>query len=305
MKPPHFLGVGAARAGTTSLHYYLRQHPSLFVPGRKEPCFFSFPEEKPDYKKGKFSFAIHSPEKYFRLFDAAKEGQICGEISTPYLYLYENTIRNIMHYHPDHKELKILILLRNPVYRAFSQYMWRVRDGREDLSFEEAIAAEVVRKEQGYSFDYFYTDRGMYFMQVKAYLANFKFVKIILLEDMINDPKGMLQVICRFLGVDDHHVFNIQKEINSSYEPRWNFLGRLVTSENRLKFHVLNQFPDNWKKGIRQQFDRWNSQSNKSFSLLPETEVYLRSIYREDILKLQELIGRDLSGWLKQRDSSL
>ena len=304
MKHPHFLVVGAARAGTTSLHYYLRQHPSLFVPSRKEPCFFSFPETAPKYKHGKFAFAVHSPEKYFKLFEDAQANQVSGEISTPYLYLYEETIRNIMQYHPDYYKLKILILLRNPVDRAFSQYMWRLRDGRETLSFEDAISKEADRKRKGYSFDYLYVERGMYFRQVKAYLESFKSVKIILLDDMVRDAEGMLRVICRYLGVDEHHVFRVLETQNTSYEPRWNLLGRLVTSENRLKFHLLDQLPDGWKQGIRQQFDRWNSKSKEPVLLSAETESYLRSVYREDILRLQDLIGRDLSAWLKPRESS-
>lgn len=303
MKPPHFLVVGAARAGTTSLHYYLRQHPSLFLPSRKEPCFFSFPEKTPEYINGRFAFAVNAPEKYFQLFDSAKEGQVCGEISTPYLYLYQNTIQNILHYHPDNRKLKILILLRNPVYRAFSQYMWRVRDGREDLSFEDALSRESERRTKGYSFDYFYLDRGLYYNQVKAYLDVFKNVKIVLLDDMINDTEGMLRIICRFLEVDEQHIFQLEQERNSSYEPKWNFLGRLVTSENRLKFHVLNQLPDSWKIGIRQQFDKWNSKTRNPVYLLPETEKYLRAYYREDIVKLQDLIGRDLSSWLKPKEA--
>lgn len=301
MKAPHFLVVGAARAGTTSLHYYLRQHPSLFLPSRKEPCFFSFPEKAPEYVNGKFAFAVHSPEQYYKLFEPAKENQVCGEISTPYLYLYDQTIQNILEYHPDHHKLKILIMLRNPVYRAFSQYMWRVRDGREELSFDEALSREAERKKKGYSFDYFYIDRGMYFKQVHAYLSAFKSVKIVLLDDMISDTEGMLRVICRFLNVDEQHIFQAEDVRNYSYQPKWNFLGRLVTSESRLKFHILNQFPDSWKKGIRQQFDRWNSKTAQPMSISPASEAYLRAIYRDDILRLQDLIGRDLSSWLKQK----
>ncbi|TAH43427.1 MAG: hypothetical protein EYC69_02640 [Bacteroidetes bacterium] len=192
-------------------------------------------------------------------------------------------------------------MLRNPVYRAFSQYMWRVRDGREELSFDEALSREAERKKKGYSFDYFYIDRGMYFKQVHAYLSAFKSVKIVLLDDMISDTEGMLRVICRFLNVDEQHIFQAEDVRNYSYQPKWNFLGRLVTSESRLKFHILNQFPDSWKKGIRQQFDRWNSKTAQPMSISPASEAYLRAIYRDDILRLQDLIGRDLSSWLKQK----
>jgi hypothetical protein len=297
MRAPDFLVVGAARAGTTALHYYLRQHPSLFVPGLKEPSFFSFADTDEKYRRGKFAFAVKDSSAYFRLFENAEEGSITGEVSTPYLYLYDKTIRNIKKYHPSPHKLRILMILRDPVERAFSQYMWRVRDGREELSFEEAIRSEKKRMNENYSFDYFYVDRGMYYPQVKAYKEAFSEVKILLFEDFVNDTPAVLRSICRFLGADDQHVFSIMQSVNSSYIPRWNFLGRLITTESRLKFRILNSMPDAWKVGIRQQFDRWNAFTGKAISLSPETGRSLRKLYYDDILKLQELIGRDLSAW--------
>jgi len=213
---PDFLVVGSARAGTTSLQRYLRQHPGLFLPKLKEPCFFSFAEDKATYKHGKFAFAVRDPKKYLDLFETAEKEQVRGEISTPYLYLYEKTIANIRKYHPHADQLKILILLRNPADRAFSQYMWRVRDGREPLSFEEAIAAEQKRKQEGYSFDYFYTDRGFYFSQVKAYLDAFQNVKIVLLDDLKERPMEMLSEICEFLTGKEINIENITEAVSIS-----------------------------------------------------------------------------------------
>src|SRR6187402_2994451 len=183
MHMPDFLIVGAARSGTTTLHSYLRQHPGIFLPDIKEPSFFVFEGDQQKYVKGKFAFAVRDIDSYEKLFRQARPAQKTGEISTPYLYLYERTIASIEKYFKTYNEIKIVILLRNPVDRAFSQYCWRVRDGREPLSFEAAIKSEPERMKENYSFDYFYLDRGFYFKQVKAYLENFKHVKVILFED--------------------------------------------------------------------------------------------------------------------------
>ena len=255
---PDFLVVGAARAGTTSLQRYLRQHPGLFLPKLKEPCFFSFAGDKSTFKHGKFAFAVRDQKKYLELFEAAEREQVRGEISTPYLYL-----------------IKILILRRNPAERAFSQYMWRVRDGREPLSFEDAILQEAKRKQEGYSFDYFYLDRGFYSEQVNAYMKAFPNVKIVLLDDLKVRPLEMLAEICQFLGVDENFEF-----------------------ESRTKFRLLNQLPDSWRQGIREQFRQGNSIRTTAVKLNPETKKKLIELYRSDILELEKLIHRDLSAWL-------
>lgn len=299
MKIPHFLVVGAARAGTTSLQQYLRQHPGLFLPKLKEPCFFTFADDRKSYKQGKFAFVVRDWDKYMELFEEAAPQQVRGEISTPYLYLYNQTIANIRKFHPVPGSLKILILLRDPAERAFSQYMWRVRDGRESLSFEEAIEKEESRREEGFSFDYFYVDRGLYSRQVEAYMEAFTFVKVMLLEDLKEKPEESLAQICNFLGVDEHFVFSKEEELNASYEPRWKALSRLITMESKTKFRILNQLPESWRHSIRQQFQDWNSKRTASMKLNPATRKRLVDFYTPDILKLQGLIHRDLAAWMK------
>ena len=240
------------------------QHPEIFLPVVKEACFFTFAGEEIEFTKGKFAFAVNDIEVYGQLYKKAEEDQITGDISTPYLYKYEKTISNIKMLHDYPEQIKVIIILRNTVERAYSQYMWRVRDGREEFTFEEALEQEANRMKKNYSFDYFYLDRGMYFQQVKAYIDSFRSVKIILHDDLVKDTEGMMRVICRFLEVDSHFVFDIEKEHNSSYPPRWELLGKLVTSESRLKCHLLNQLPNRSKKGIRHDVDRRNTDKNAS-----------------------------------------
>ncbi|CAN5528260.1 sulfotransferase [soil metagenome] len=299
MRRPDFLVVGAARSGTTTLHSYLRQHPEIFLPKVKEPCFFVFEGEGEKYVKGKFAFATRHFEEYKLLFNRAEEHQKTGEMSTPYLYKFEKTIATVKKYFPDFAETKIVILLRNPVERAFSQYKWRVRDGRELLSFEDAIDAEANRMKENYSFDYFYVDRGYYFKQVKSYIENFKNVKVILFEDFNESPEKELQAICNFIGVDDGFKFIRQKKENASSVPKSKILGRMVTSESSVKFRLWYAIPDAVRKKIRELFSEMNTKKGVRLELESAIREKLTQGYRDDILALEKLINRDLSAWLK------
>jgi hypothetical protein len=296
MLTPDFLVVGAARAGTTTLHSYLRQHPGIFLPDIKEPCFFIFEGNNSEYERGKFAFAVRDIASYENLFRKAKADQMTGEMSTPYLYLYDKTIATIKKYFNSFSEIKIVIMLRNPVDRAYSQYCWRVRDGREPLDFEKAIDAEQERIKANYSFDYFYLDRGFYFNQVKAYMDNFRQVHVMLFEDFENEPRRVLTDLCHFLRVDEQFDFKKLEPQNESSFPRWKSLGKIATSESKLKYKIWYSIPDPVRKKIRNIFTHLNTKGKMSMD--PLVRKKLTEVYREDILALQKLIGRDLTGWL-------
>ncbi len=299
MRTPDFLVVGAARAGTTSLHSYLRQHPELYLPRLKEPCFFVFDGEEVKYVKGKFAFAVRKFEDYEKLFGSADPSQRIGEMSTPYLYRYEKTIDSIKKHFKDYRNIKIVILLRNPVDRAYSQYKWRVRDGREMLSFEEAIDAEKERMVGNFSFDYFYVDRGYYFRQVKAYLENFNDVHLILFKDFNADAQSVLSKLCGFLKVNENYIFKKEKKQNESSVPKSKAISRMVTSESKWKYKLWFSLPDVLRKNIRNLFSKMNEKKSAKKGLNPLTRQKLIELYSDDILNLQELINRDLSRWLK------
>ena len=298
MRYPQFIVAGTARAGTTSLNSYLLQHPEIYLPVVKEPCFYTFAGEKIDYKNGKFAFALTSIEDYAKLYKKALQSQITGDISTPYLYKHQKTIHNLKKFHDDYSSIKIIIILRNPTDRAYSQYLWRVRDGREELTFEQAIAAEPQRMKENYSFDYFYVDRGMYFEQVKAYIENFKSVKIVLFEDLKDRTSETLASICDFLNVDNEFVFVKRTEQNASFLPKSTLLNKLLTIESKTKFKLLSRIPENVRTTIKEQFMRLNSSEKKNPEMSPLTREKLKNIYREDLIKLEKLIARDLSSWM-------
>jgi hypothetical protein len=173
-----------------------------------------------------------------------------------------------------------------------------VRDGREELSFDEALHQEKKRMLQNYSFDYFYAHRGLYYSQVKAYKENFPNVKIFLYDQFKSNVAKTLAELCSFIGVDDEFEFERRDDINSSRTPRFAALGRLITLESRIKYRMLNVIPDNMRISIREQFMRWNSTGQKVQPMSEGARSFLKDYYREDLFNLQQLTGLNLSSWL-------
>ncbi|MFM2207447.1 MAG: hypothetical protein RL213_1422 [Bacteroidota bacterium] len=297
MRYPDFLIVGAARCGTTAVYRMLKQHPQVFLPAVKEPCFFAFADSSRTYHGGKFAFAVREPEKYFALFSRAGAGQVTGEASTPYLYLYKESISNMMRYLPEAAKTKIVILLRHPVERTYSNYIWRVRDGRETYSFEKALVMEEQRSREGYSFDYFYAGRSFYYDSVKAYLDAFPNVHIILYDELKNDWDGVMRRLCGFLRIDAGFSFTKAADVNDSYVPRSPRLSRWVTWEHPIKFRLMRMLPDGWISRFRELLRRLNTSPKSREAMTDDTRRRLLALFRQDVEQLSQLIGRDLSRW--------
>jgi Sulfotransferase family len=300
---PNFLIAGMSRCGTTSLYHYLKEHPDVFMSRVKEPSFFlaqfrPVPEggRGDDKKKYYSDFA-----DYCRLFKKAGKSKVVGEASSENLYHAEKVIPHLW------KHLgnpKILISLRNPVDRAFSAYTFLISENREFLSFEEGLAQEEKRKRDGWRHIWFYRDAGFYYRGVKAYLDALSEVKVCLFDDLQRDPFSLVQDIYRFLGVDPSFVPDVRARYKTSGIPRSQRINRLFEEPTRLRSLVrgvgkLLLKEDGWIKWR----DRFKARSYGRAEMKPETRRYLEGVYRDDILKLQDLIGRDLSSWLSPRGS--
>jgi hypothetical protein len=303
LKLPDFLLVGAAKSGTTSLYSYLREHPQIFMPPEKEPHFMVLVDRpiasRPIAKANEFVFEFGT---YVRLFEGAGDDQLIGEASTSYLYYHDRAIRNIKRYIPEWKKLKILVILRNPVDRAFSHYWMQHRVYRyESLSFEDAVdyGHPVVKKRMQYDWrPEDYIGYSMYHDALKAYMETFPHTRVYLYEDLAADPKGLVRDLYRFLGVDDSFV---PANIGVRYNPRTNFLARLLLRPGL----VSSVFPPARLIPLEKRVElvrRISARVAQAFSsrpkMKPETRERLKALFREDILRTQELIGRDLSKWL-------
>lgn len=303
MTMPNFLLIGAAKAGTTSLYYYLKQHPEIYVPSgyHKEPEFFALEGEPLEYPgpKGtyKMKSSINDLESYCTLFEKVTTEKAIGEASTLYIYS-EQAPERIQHYIP---EAKLIAILRDPVERAFSHYLFWASQGFEpdtDFDFNKAIQAEEKRIDQGWSHNWHYIKRGFYYTQLKRYFDRFDTsqIKIYLYEDLIQAKLAVAQDIFDFLGVDKTFTPDFTKIHNKTEVPKNRTVNTLLNRPNPIKAVLKPLLPTGIRKRIADNLKQRNQGKPK---LSDKTRKQLISIYREDILKLQELIGRDLSNWLE------
>ncbi len=298
---PNFLVAGAAKCGTTSLYHYLKQHPNVFMSDVKEPNFLI--EGAPVKSIGvrdrlSASRDIRSYEAYLRLFEKAYGYQAVGEASISTLFLYPYSIPAIKRYLGDPR---IIIILRDPAERAYSAYTFLVRDGWEPLSFAESLQREEKRAAEGYRLMWRYRALGLYSHQVRAFQEQFSSVLVLLYDDLKRDPSLLMRSVYAFLGVDDSVVpqaFQIQ---NPSGNPRSRLLNALLVKPKRL--HAVARRLGGAVMGERRWIELRESlrRANLRKPPPPEPQIMreLREDFREDILKLQELIGRDLSAWIK------
>jgi hypothetical protein len=241
---PNFILVGAGKAGTTSLYSYLAQHPQIYMSPTKDPRYFSS-EYYTTFNRNAIGHQYReegmSIEEYEALFSGVTDEIAVGEASTEYLF-FEKTAERIKNTIPD---AKIIIILRDPVERAFSAYCYHVRDGRETLSFEESLEREPSRENEKWQVGWFYKRGGLYYKQVKRYLEMFDWsrVKLILWEDLNQSPQKVYTDIFDFLQVNTAFVPNLSRA-NQSLTPRSQFINRHVFKNCRFKRQIQSILPE-------------------------------------------------------------
>jgi hypothetical protein len=244
---PSALIIGAQRSGTTSLFNYLAEHPDVLPPVGKEIHYFDLHYGRGlRWYRGRFPFS-------YRL----RSGALTMDASPYYLFhplVPERAARLL-------PEVKLVAVLRNPIERAYSHYQHEVRDGRESLSFPEAIDREAerlageedrLRREPGYyshnHHRYSYTRRGLYLEQLRRWLHHYPRSKLLVLQSemLFRDPPGASSAVYDFLGLPPHRLVdakpfyqgNYQREIPAELRAR---LAAYFEPFNRELYHWLGQ----------------------------------------------------------------
>lgn len=300
MTLPNFLIIGAAKSGTTSLNRYLSDHPQIYMSLQKELHYFSYPETHlltngPDsYHR----ITVGTLEEYESFFKDVTDQVAIGDSSPSYLYFSQsaqrikNTIPNV----------KLIAILRNPVDRAYSCFMHAVRDRWETVrTFEEGLALEEERIAAGWEMVWHYTKAGFYANQLKDYFNCFprEQLKIFLYEDLERNAAGMMREIHHHIGVDENYKHNLTVRANQSGKVKsremliaLNWLG---SSPNPLRLAARTIFPERTRWRFMQKLRGWNL---KQECMSEKTRKKLTSLFKEDIIRTQELIGRDLTPWI-------
>lgn len=270
--------VGAPKAGTTSLHYYLNQHPSCCMSSIKEPNYFSQTETKKLFYNIK---PIESINEYNKLF--AKQTKIIGEASVSYLY-HEAVPGRIFNYNP---KAKIIIILRNPVDRAFSHFSMDYRLGYCKKSLREII--ENPRDNQQEYQQYILL--GKYSVQIKRYIDTFSEdnVKVMLYDDIQKDLMVFLHKVFSFLDIPNKEIdLDIR---NDSFMPKNYFIGYLYKSHKLRKVAKLLT-NDKRAKKIKSLLAGENTKNNTD-----DLRNTLQQYYKTDLIDLGEILNHNLSQW--------
>lgn len=225
MTLPTFLVLGAARCGTTSLHYYLAEHPDVCMSSIKEPNYFLF-EQRADGPRPVIddrrivAKSVPDRSRYERLF--SQSSAAIGEASPLYLYSREtpSLIRAAV------PEARLIAIVREPVARTWSHFVY-VND---DLG-DEAVPAfrTAVERELGLGYEPYRT--GTHFVRLSAYAEQLERYRqtfpaeqllVIGYDDLVGHTPDTLARICRFLGIDDTFAFDTSVQYNpSSGEHSW------------------------------------------------------------------------------------
>lgn len=272
---PNFFLAGTAKAGTSSLHLWLRQHPEVGTPIRKEMHFFcSCPNPK--------LRVADSMEEYLAAFPS---GRAVGESSPCYLY-YPATPHRLA----DFAGARIIISLRDPVERFWSHYLMNEVNRPSAMAPLEFLEHNLAVGRSDALNDLF--GMGLYGEQVARYLEVFGEDRMLLLflEETALDPQMTMQTVARFLDLDDGYRFSTGQRDKEHVEPRGG-LGRLLLRDARMRAVGNRLLPANARRFLK---TRVLGDSSRKPAVPEDVRRRLRHLYADDSRVLTSTIGREL-----------
>jgi hypothetical protein len=288
---PNFFIVGAQKAGTTSLYFYLGEIPGVYMSQVKEPSYFS-----PNYVRRDPGRFLRDKKGYLRLFENASGCIAIGEASPSYLW-DPDAARLI---HQAIPNARIIIILRDPIERAFSNYLMMTKYGAHvnKSSFYDELMRDYERRVKLHGISYLYVEFGMYYEQVKRYLDIFgkEQVKVIVFEEFIQHPVQTVNDILAFLGVS-YTVTEISKEYNPYSVPRsplalsiFAFF-RWLRARNIKTYKMATLLPHSLIESLLEKVLFKIAQKPK---IEPKAVKFLQEIYHDDVIRLESLLDRSL-----------
>lgn len=217
---PNFFVVGAPKAGTSSVSHHLSKHPQVFIPRIKEPSYFVSPDK---------NIVTVSLDEYRRLYKNASGHPAIGDLSVSY-FLHEEVPRRIFEVSPD---ARIVILLRDPVARAYSDFTFSRTLGIEpETVFHEALRRYEDRGSPKWYLSRYYVEQGMYCAPVRRYQDTFGRERVLLLlfDDLTRNPRELFSKIATHIGVDPgfFETVDLSEPINEYRMPKWRAAVNLV-----------------------------------------------------------------------------
>ena len=293
-RDPGFFIVGAAKCATTSMYRYLRAHPQIFMPDRVEMSYFGSDLLVPNRIPGLDAYRAH--------FVGAGADQVVGEKSVNYLFS-ERAAVELRDFNP---AAKAIIMLRNPADMVFSLHKQFLYSANEDIvDLNQALEAEVDRSEgrripAGAHNPSLLRYRAVatFTPQVRRYLDEFgpDRVHVVLFDDLIVDPDGVYRCVLEFLSVDPDHEVDFAVHNPAKRVPNIG-VRKLMKTHQGLSRVLHRVLPQSVLDGARDGLAKLQQQPAKELD--PDTRARLVSEFEPDISSLADLLGRDLSAWMR------
>lgn len=294
---PDFFIVGAPKAGTTAMYSYLRAHPDLYLPERKELRYFGRDLEIHDRR-------TLSEDEYLAHFAQARPDQLIGTAYVWYLYS-RLAAAEIARFAP---AAKIMVMLRDPVDMLHALHGEHLSNGNEDIrDFTAALDAEHDRREGRRIPAHAHLPQGLLYSEVPRYVAQLQryfdafgrdSVHVIIYDDFASDTPGEYAAALRFLGVSDDVAPQGFEVVNAAKRTRseWlrHFLARPPETPRRL---VRAMVPRTARQALYRQAQRLNMAPSTRPSMTAETRARLGRAFADEVARLESLLGRDLESW--------
>jgi len=295
MSLPNFLCIGSPKSGTTSLFEILKQHPEIGLSSFKEPHFF---DTDTNWEKGVDWYE----RNYFSGLESKKS---IGEFTPSYLgsEICSSRIKETLN-----KDIKFIVLLRNPISRSYSHYLHTKRDEYENLSFLDSMEKEEERlkdyrlNKDDVSFSRFsYKYSSMYSIHLKNYLNEFKKEQfcIVLFDDFVNHRERVIKRILNFLDVDENIGLNIDIRTNIASKARSIQLKKFMAKKSIFRAVLKFMVPSlEFRQRIRNKIHEKNNRAANKTSLTKEDKLFCYHNYFEnDIKELEKMLSINLNIW--------
>ncbi len=291
---PNLFIVGAAKSGTTSLHNYLNQHPDVFMCTPKEPHFLINNE----IGKDRIPIGICSENEYLDLFLEGRGEKYRGESSVMYLMFPEIVIPKINQQFG--KECKIIIMLRNPIERAYSGFKhvkrYNVKEDCTDFKSAWSVSEERYFSNPEMTPASRYKELGLYYKQVKSYLDGMKNVHIIIYDDYQNYFQDEMNKVFNFLKIETVEINSEKKHMVGGWQWQDDNMKSIMMTENPIRSVLKFLIPfKELRKKIRTKIQ--NRNTTKTSEIRKDDKEMLKMFYKEDVKQLSILLERNLNYW--------
>jgi len=283
--------IGAQKAGTTALKNYLGEHPDIITHPHTEFSYFS----------DEIEFLLDNDAMYKKYFGSnqREERKVIAKNVT--LSYRENALKRLKAHSPD---CLIVMVIREPVQRAFSAHQMALRTGWMSKPF--SYAKEAIENNKAGKKDTFYRfmlDLGIYYKQIQEVQSHFPSNQItyFLYEDFKKNPLDICSKVFSLLGLDDTYRPNTTKKHNVGGEPKSKIISNLIRAmrrpNNPLKAMLKNILPEKYFVSISQKINALNKKTSKKKEIDSNTKMLLKSFYKPLNQKCSELINLDLNSY--------